>query len=304
MRHFFIINPASGQNDSSKILIDAINKIFEQKNEEYEIYVTKAPKDSFRIASEKSSNLVEETIFYACGGDGTSFDVINGIACKPNAYFAVIPIGSCNDFLKTFPEYNFKDLESLINGNLKNIDICKINEYYFLNELNIGFDARVNDDCNNSKIKAKSVKKAYNRAIIKNLISFKSQNIKVSKNNEVIKDQKMLLLVLANGRYYGGKYCCAPFAEPNDGYMDLVAVRKISRFTFVSLIKAYEVGDHLRKEKYKKFVDCQKVDKVTIESPEDMVVCLDGEIFHWKKVSVEVIKHGIKMLFPKEKVNE
>lgn len=301
MKHFFIINPASGPVNSSTFLIEKINKIFETKNEPYEIYITKMPKDSFRIASEKASNLEEDTIFYACGGDGTSFDVINGIAGKPHAYFAVVPAGSCNDFLKTFKDSDFFDLEGLINGELRNIDIAKVNDYYFLNELNIGFDARVNDDCNNSKIKAKSVKKAYNRAIIKNLLKFKTQQIKVSNNNEVLKDERMLLLVAANGKYYGGKYCCAPFADPSDGLLDLITVKKISRIRFATLIKAYEKGDHLRKEKYQKIVQCQKVNKIDIESNEDMVVCLDGEIFHWKQITVETIKHGIKMLFPKAK---
>ena len=210
MKHFFIINPASGPVDSSTFLIEKINRIFETKNEPYEIYITKMPKDSFRIASEKASNLEEDTIFYACGGDGTSFDVINGIAGKPHAYFAVVPAGSCNDFLKTFKDSDFFDLEGLINGELRNIDIGKVNDYYFLNELNIGFDARVNDDCNNSKIKAKSVKKAYNRAIIKNLLKFKTQQIKVSCNNEVLKDERMLLLVAANGKYYGAQQYFPP----------------------------------------------------------------------------------------------
>ena len=299
MKHFFIINPASGPVDSSTKLIEKIEAIFKNKDEEYEIYVTKKAKDSFRIASERSANLTEETIFYACGGDGTSFDVINGIAGKPNAYFAVVPAGSCNDFLKTFPESNFFDLEGLINGELRNIDIARANDYYFLNEINIGFDARVNDDCNNSKIKAKSVKKAYNRAIIKNLLSFKTQKIKVTCEENVLTDEKMLLLVAANGRYYGGKYCCAPFALPDDGLLDLVTVKKISRIRFVTLIKAYELGDHLRKEKFSKIVKHQKVKSINISSEDDMVVCLDGEIFHWKEVKVETIKHGIKMLFPK-----
>ena len=105
MKHFFILNPASGPKDKTPELIKQIEEIFKDKEDSYEIYLTKGPKDSFTIASNKSKNLTEETIFYACGGDGTSFDVINGIAGAKNAYFAVYPIGSCNDFLKTFPVY-------------------------------------------------------------------------------------------------------------------------------------------------------------------------------------------------------
>jgi len=300
MRHFFIINPASGPKDVSIELSEQIKKVMEKKNEPYEIYVTKEYRDSYRIALLKSQNLTEETIFYACGGDGTSFDVINGIAGKEKAYFAVVPVGSCNDFLKTFKDYNFKILEDVINGELKDIDICKANEYYYLNELNIGYDALVNDDCNKSPIKAKNVKKAYNRAIIKNLIHFKSHQMKATVNDESF-DIKALLVVIANGQYYGSKYRCAPFADTFDSLADFVIVDKISRLKFIGMIKGYEVGAHLTNKKYEKIVHYRKIDKVTLESNDQLVVCLDGEIFYYNKVEVEVIHNGIKMLFPKNK---
>ena len=299
MKHFFILNPASGPKDRTQELIKEIELIFKERDDSYEIYVTKGPKDSFTIASLKSKNLTEETIFYACGGDGTSFDVINGIAGVKNAYFAVYPIGSCNDFLKTFPEYDFKDLKSLVNGTFKGIDIGKANEYYYLNEINIGFDARVNDDCNNSKYKAINVKKAYNKAVIKNFFRFKTQTIKITSNNKEIINEKLLLLVFANGKYYGSKYNCVPYANPSDGVMDLISVKKVSRFKFLNLIGKYEKGLHLDNPKFKKIVEWHKLNNIEIESNEDMVTCLDGEIFHWKKINIQVLKHGIQMLFPK-----
>lgn len=301
MKHFFILNPASGPKDKTPELIKEIEELFKERSDSYEIYLTKGPKDSFTIASNKSKNLTEETIFYACGGDGTSFDVLNGIAGAKNAYFAVYPIGSCNDFLKTFPDYDFKDLTSLVNGSFKGIDIGKANEYYYLNEINIGFDARVNDDCNNSKYKAINVKKAYNKAVIKNVLSFKSQNVKLLTNDKEIFNDKVLLLVFANGQYYGSKYNCAPTADPTDGLMDLVTVKKITRMKFISLIGKYEKGLHINNPKFEKIVSHQRLNNLTVESDEDMVVCLDGEIFHWNKINIKVIKHGIQMLFPKEK---
>ena len=78
MKHYFIINPAAGPKDSSAILKQHIEKLFENKTDTYEIYITKSAGESYKIANEASNNLTEETIFYACGGDGTCFDVING----------------------------------------------------------------------------------------------------------------------------------------------------------------------------------------------------------------------------------
>ena len=44
---------------------------------------------------------------FACGGDGTMYEVLNGIVGYKNRNFGVIPTGSCNDFLKIFPFKNF-----------------------------------------------------------------------------------------------------------------------------------------------------------------------------------------------------
>ena len=301
MKHFFIINPISGTHDATEELTELIERIFKDKKEEYEIYVTKDYRDSYKIASEKSKDLTEDTIFYACGGDGTSFDVINGIAGREHAYFSVIPTGSCNDFLKTFPEYSFKAFDEVINGELRDIDLCKANDYYYLNELNIGYDALVNDDCNKSPIKAKNVKKAYNRAIIKNLIHFKTHKMMVKIEDGEEFEAKALLVVAANGQYYGSKYRCAPNASPFDGKFDFMIVKKITRIKFISMIKSYEKGLHLVKESFKKIIRFEQTTKVTLTADENLVVCLDGEIFYWPKVDIQVIPQAIKMLFPRKK---
>lgn len=298
MKHYFIINPAAGPKDSSTSLKALIENIFKDKKDSYEIYITNSIGDSYKIAQEASNNLEEETIFYACGGDGTCFDVVNGIAGKPKAHFGILPIGSCNDFLKTFKKHNFKDFEKVINGELVEIDIAKANDYYFLNELNIGFDAKVNDCCNNSKLKAKSVKKAYRNAIIKNLLSKLGDKMEITTNKGTI-SVNSLLLVAANGQFYGGKYNCAPFAKVDDGKLDLVVVNKISRLRFLSLIKKYEKGLHLNNPKLEKIIKYSLENKITITSNESLCTCLDGEIFHWDKIDIEVLPKSLKMIFPK-----
>lgn len=299
MKHYFIINPAAGPKDNSENLKKRIETIFENKTDSYEIYITSAPGDSFKIAHEASSNLEEETIFYACGGDGTCFDVINGIIGKPNAHFGIIPIGSCNDFLKTFRPMDFSNVENLINGQLRSIDVGKANDYYFLNEINIGFDAKVNDDCNNSKAKSKNIKKAYRNAIIKNFFSKLGDKLSITVDG-VTKEYNSLLLVAANGQFYGGKYNCAPYAKVDDGKLDLIVVNKIGRLKFLRLIKKYEKGLHLDNPKLKKIIDYRLESKMVIKGEKPLCACLDGEIFHWDKIQIEVLPKVIKMIFPKE----
>ena len=67
---------------------------------EYEIYITKKRGDGEEFVRNVSSNLTKDTVFLACGGDGTVYEVLNGIRDFDKAILGVISVGSCNDFLK------------------------------------------------------------------------------------------------------------------------------------------------------------------------------------------------------------
>ena len=158
MRHYFLINPTAGPKDSSEKLLATLASLNEEEPFDYEAHVTTSKEDTILTAQQVAQSATEETIIYACGGDGTCFDVINGIVGNPLIHFGIIPIGSCNDFLKSFPGLDFSDLKKMIKGTLKPIDIILVRSHhtldcYCLNEINIGFDARVNDDTNHSKEK-------------------------------------------------------------------------------------------------------------------------------------------------------
>jgi hypothetical protein len=158
MKHYFIINPKAGPIDTSNQLISEIKDVF--AGLDYEIYITKSVNDAYLHLSTIVKNLTVETCFYACGGDGTSYEVINAIMNHPLARFAVIPIGSCNDYLKSYPDYNFRNLKGYVNGKLLPIDVLKANDYYAVNEVNIGYDARANYDCCRYKKKIKKVRES------------------------------------------------------------------------------------------------------------------------------------------------
>lgn len=299
MKHYFIINPNAGPNDMSSILSSEIHAAFDGMD--YEIYITTKENDAYIHTKEVVSKITEETCFYACGGDGTSYEVINAIMNHPLAHFAVIPIGSCNDYLKSYPKYDFRDLEGYVNGNLLPIDIIKANDHYVVNEVNIGYDARTNYDCSRYKKKIKNIHTAYNLALAKNLLKM-NRPTTIIVNNEVMLDQKTLLITAANGQYYGGGFKCTPYADPQDGKLDLMIVKAISAPKFLKMVKFYKRGEHVDHPKLKdKVVLYKQIDEVVIKSSEEMCVCLDGENEFTKEIKISVIPRGIKMLFPEKR---
>lgn len=309
MKHYFIINPFAGRHDSTKELENKLAQIFKNRSDTYDVYVTSGPNDATleikrRCIENEKQEIKEDITFYICGGDGTCFEAVNGIIGYPHARMTIVPVGSCNDFLKSYPEYDFSNIEDLVDGEEKKIDVLKVNDRYSLNVANIGYDAKVNYDCVRFRHKYKTVKQSYNHAIVRNIFRPLGDKAKITIDNEVeLFNKKALLIVVANGKYYGGGFKCAPHAVCDDGLLDIVVVKKVSILTFARLIKYYKVGEHIDNPRFKNIVTYATSQKVVIESDDLLCLCLDGETFHMNKIEIESVKEAVRFVFPKNKVN-
>lgn len=305
MIHYFIVNPTAGVKNALGDIREKLEKIFENRTDKYLIYETKSENDATmqikKVLQERNEKNPELHIrIYAAGGDGTSFECANGVVGYDNVSFAVLPTGSCNDFLKSFPSYDFSNLESMINGNTMPIDILKVNGKVCVNVCNIGYDAKTNADCMRFRKKMKSIHKAYVKALAINLMKPLGDPVKILDQDEnLIFEGKSLLLSFSNGQYYGGGYRCAPLAEVSDGLMEVSVIKKVSRLTFLRLVKGYKKGEHvINYSKYRKYSVYNRASKVLVESPIELTISIDGEIFYSKKIEIEVVEKAINFVLP------
>ncbi|MBR6635508.1 MAG: acylglycerol kinase family protein [Clostridia bacterium] len=127
MKHVFIVNPCAGKgkNQASNYIIPRIKEYFEKNGGNYEIHETTEPYEGIDFV--KYYPVDEETVrFYACGGDGTLFEVVNGAYGKENVEVAVIPLGSGNDFIRLFGnKEDLVDVEAQVNGTPIKLDVIK-----------------------------------------------------------------------------------------------------------------------------------------------------------------------------------
>lgn len=302
MKHYFIINPTAGKKDSSKYLVEEIERAFVGVDDYYQIYITSGPKDATQYVKAVCETLDQPATFYACGGDGTINEVVNGIIDSPYAHLGIVPVGSCNDFNKSLPNAPFLDIRSQIEGSVMLVDVIKVNDVYTLNVANIGFDANVSDDCNRIKGKI-GVKLAYNLAIVHNLLWKMKSHARVYVDGEELSDGVFLLMVAANGTNYGGSYTCAPKAIVNDGLLDFCLVKKVSRFQFVRFIKYYKDGSHVDHPETKGLVFYQKAKNIKVIARKPISVCLDGDDYKMKEIDISVVPNKIKLIIPKNKSN-
>lgn len=113
-----------------------------------EIIYTKQAGDARRISREAVER-GEEVRLYACSGDGTLNEVVNGAAGYDNAAVTNVPIGTGNDFLKIFGKEcrpRFSDLAALSVGPQAAMDLIDCNGLLGIDIVCTGLDARVATD--------------------------------------------------------------------------------------------------------------------------------------------------------------
>ena len=288
MKYVFIINPKSGKSELKDNLILELKKYDGKLN--YELYFTKREKDATKFVNEYCVNNKDDTVF------------VSGAVNHKNAIVTCYPSGSGNDFVKVYGgKDKFLNLDNIINGVETRIDVMKVNDMYSVNVTNFGFDAEVCDVAN--KVRRKKIiggKRSYTTGIIKAIFTSMKTKCKVVADGEVLADKNILLSTVANGKYVGGAYLCAPYSNNEDGLLEISVIKPISIFKFASLISPYKKGLHLENPKLKNIIKYRQAKKVVIEANEGFKICLDGEIYKGTHFEIENMKQVLRFIRPKE----
>ena len=296
MLHLFIINPAAGNRDRTKEYTEQIQKSCDPKGLNYRIAVSACSGDCTRIARQ-AAQTGEPVRIYACGGDGTLNEVAAGAAGFPNAAVTVFSGGSGNDFVKLFSEPKaFYDLERLLDCEEAEFDMIRCNDRLSLNICSIGLDARIGTDVSRYKrIPLLSGFRAYAVSTVINLFRCISEHYVVEIDGETV-DARQTMVCACNGRFYGGGFNPVPEADPADGLMDVLLVKKVTLFQVPGVIGKYKNG------KYKTLphlVRHFRTDKLKITCDKDTPVNLDGELMMAKEVTFRIADEKLKFFYPK-----
>ena len=302
MKHIFIYNPMAGK-DSTAAIAALKEKMKEYDGKlDYEFYDTKAAGDATVYVRKRCEETQEELRFYACGGDGTANEVLHGLVGCPNASMTCYPCGSGNDYVKYYGgAAKFLDIDALIAGTEKAVDIMKVDDRYALNVINFGFDTVVAETM--IKVKHKKIiggKHAYTTGIVKALLTAMKTKGEVFVDGEKLNEGKMLLCTVANGKYVGGSFCCAPRSVNDDGLLEVCLFKPISRFTFIKVVGVYEKGQHLDDPRFAKHIVYRRGKSVRVSAPEGFAFSLDGEIVRKNEFTIEICPGALRFVVPAE----
>lgn len=307
VKHIFIINPNAGKNDATIQLEKQLSDF--QRTLDYEIYHVEGNAGTMRryVAQRCQQSPQEQLRFYACGGDGTLKEVMNGMVGQPNAQLACYPCGSGNDYVKYFaPVASFLDLQALVEGTPTPVDITrvealidgKMQTHHSINVVNFGLEAQV---CRHmEQIRRKPLiggKNAYTTAIVMAVLHGLRNHCSLKADGEPFHSGAYTLCTVAHGRYVGGQYLCAPRSANNDGLAELCLVKPLSLLRLPFLIGAYAKGIHLDDKRFKKLIRYRRATDIELWG-DPMWLCLDGDLIRSSRFHLTVVPQAISFVVP------
>jgi len=288
----FIINSRAKNRKIEKV-VRVIEKYLTAKNVGFKLFFTQGKDDAKNIAHQLTSKNCGDIV--AVGGDGTVFEVLNGLQ-NFDINLGIIPCGTGNDFCKTIGISHKKIidfLENILTKPAKHTDFILINgTLRVLNITGIGIDA----DVLNRYYKAKIFKgkAGYYMALIISLFRFKWNKYKIKIDNKDELFKTAIITSVCNGKYFGGGMKISPLSKVDDGFLDVVIVKKMNRLkiplAFVSFIR----GNILKKKFTEHFV-CKSIELFSDAKP---LINADGEIIKSDVFKCEVVCNKLKIFRP------
>ena len=240
----------------------------------------------------------EELWVYACGGDGTFNECVNGAALLEDVAVCPFPTGTGNDFCRMFGDEKelFRDLDALLEGSVHPIDLIDCNGRYGANICSVGIDARIGTSAHQyGQIPFLGAASAYVVSAIVNMFKGISRPMEI-RCGDCVLEGKQTLACACNGQYYGGGFHPSLTARPDDGQLDFFIARKVGLIQFAALIGKYASGKAAEMKTYVTHLQGTELD-IRFESED--VVNIDGEALFTDHVIMKLVPHALRLIVPR-----
>ncbi len=215
------------------------------------------------------------------GGDGMVHLGVQAVAGTGTA-LGIIPAGTGNDVARYF-DLPRKDpvaaAEAVIKGVTRQVDLARAGSKYFATVLCAGFDALVNERANRMTWPKGQMR--YNLATLAELRVFKPLQYTLDLDGTQLSLEAMMVSV-GNGPSFGGGLRITEGALLDDGMLDVVVIKPMSRGSLVRTYPKLFNGTHVTHPQYEHHL----VRRVTVASP-GITTYADGERFGDLPLTVE-----------------
>ena len=294
-RYFTIVNPAAGGGRCGKLAHAALEKL-RSAGLALEMCETRAPGEATVLAHGAYADGFRN--FIAVGGDGTSFEIVNGLfpetLTEGRAALGFLPLGTGNSFLRDFTECGADyAIEAILTRRRRPCDVIRLDHaggsLYYINTLNMGFAADV-ATLTNRRLKRLG-EAGYLVGVLISLARLRRRPFPMRADGE--RDERRCLFVaFSNSKYTGGKMMIAPQASIDSGAIEYVHWGPIGRFGLVRNLPTLFDGTHVRHP----LASRRTATRVEFDMKEPVDVVVDGEVLTLEVESLEVLPQALDVM--------
>lgn len=299
LRYVLIVNPTAGNRNPMETVFPSVRDAFRNWKVDFTWYETKYPGHATEIAAAEAGRK-DALRIYGFGGDGTLSEIAAGIVGRKNVEIGIFPCGSGNDYIRTFgSKEDFLSPQKQLGARSRTVDMIHSEGRYAINLCTVGMDAKVPLEVERLKrIRFLSGPAAYDIGLLKTLLGPIGNEMTITIDGDKKYEGCFLMAVTGCGRYYGGGYCGAPEAVPDDGLLDFILIRKPALYRIPKLVTLYKAGKHLKSKEFDGILTFHRGKRMEVASMHSVAQNLDGECSLVKQTSFEVVPRAVRFLVP------
>ncbi|MFN3939554.1 MAG: diacylglycerol/lipid kinase family protein [Chitinophagales bacterium] len=283
----FIINPVAGVKRKNKIP-RLIKKYLDHSLFEHRIIYTQRRGHATELAKRAAAEKYD--IVAVAGGDGSVNEAASGLMHTETALL-ILPYGSGNGLARHlhYSMHISRTIKRLRNHKVKHIDACVVNNHYFFSLVGIGFDAFVAKVFDRERTRGFIT---YAWAAVKSLWTYQTYSYRLTCDG-MVKTGEAFIINLCNSNQYGYNIKIAPDAKLDDGWIDVVIIRKIQKWRAILLV--FQVMWNLPgKENCMEYL---RGKSIHIETNHYTYLQVDGETLHKaKEFTTQIFTSALKVV--------
>jgi YegS/Rv2252/BmrU family lipid kinase len=228
----------------------------------------------------------------AVGGDGLLRPLAGALKHRDSAV-ALIPAGRGNDLARALgvPTDPAEAARTAVEGGERLLDVANVDGTPFMGIASFGFDSEANRLANDAKlIKGKAV---YVYAALRALAAWKPARFIVTVDGERHEIVGCAVAV-GNSKAYGGGMFILPHAELDDGQLDVMLTKLVSKLRMLRELPRVFRGAHVDSP----YVEFLRGERIAVASDRPFVIYADGDPIGAPPATIGVEARCLRVIVP------
>ena len=294
---FAVVNPAAGGGKCRNLVPQALGRL-RSGGIKLEVVETTGPGQGTHLARDAYARGYRK--FIAVGGDGTSYEVVNGLFPRRESdepvTLAFLPLGTGNSFLREFTDRGVEHaIEAILARRSQPCDVLRLRHtegvLHYINLLAMGFAADV------AMLRARRFsgwgELGYQASIFISLVRFRRRPFPLQVDGKGTSDRRpCLFLTFSNSKFTGGTMMIAPLAEVNDGLIEYVRWGPIGRLGLIRNLPTLYDGTHIDHP----LAERRGAKRIDFHLDAAVDVMVDGEVLTLQCQTLDVLPSALRVV--------